>query len=472
MRSLACLLGLLLIAGAGRARADADDTAALDKVTKLNKRAVDEYENLNFEEARKILKDALDACVQAGLDKHPVAARTHVHLGVVLLAGFKQKDQAVKEFRKALDIQPEIKLDKTLANPEIQAVYDEAVQAQKGQPAAGAGAAPEAPTEAGGSAPPPVADAVVHEPVLRSEQGKPIPINVTIDASLGAKNVVLSFSADGSDDFGERKMQEASPGNWTGEIPASATEGAKVSYYIEVNGADDQLIGSKGSATAPLVVKLLGPGGAPLVPAKKVQAPPPKEPENTGPSWFLSVGFGSGFGWTTGNGEVNGMDKIKPAGFAPAKLVHIAPEIGYFIQPHLLLSLQGRFQIITGPTPYYSTTECTGGECAPASYAIAGFGRARWLFGEDSLHPFVGGLAGLGTIRHVTSFPATADCGLNGKTTCVDTIKSGPVFVGGTAGFMLDVTSLFSFVAETNIVAGFTSFTFNFDLNLGVAVQF
>ena len=46
----------------------AQSDEAIDKVTKLNKKAVEEYENLNFEEARKILKDALDYCSQNGLD--------------------------------------------------------------------------------------------------------------------------------------------------------------------------------------------------------------------------------------------------------------------------------------------------------------------------------------------------------------------------------------------------------------------
>ena len=46
-------------------------------------------------------------------------------------AGFKQKDEAIKQFRKALEIQPDIKLDKILATPEVQEVYDEAVAAQK-----------------------------------------------------------------------------------------------------------------------------------------------------------------------------------------------------------------------------------------------------------------------------------------------------------------------------------------------------
>ena len=62
-----------------------------------------------------------------------VAARTHVHLGVVLFAGFKQKDEAVAEFKKALEMAPDVKLDKLLATPEIQEVFDQAVSEQKGE---------------------------------------------------------------------------------------------------------------------------------------------------------------------------------------------------------------------------------------------------------------------------------------------------------------------------------------------------
>src|SRR5450432_3345780 len=291
MRPLACLLGFALLAGAGVARAEADDSASIDKVVKLNKRAVDEYENLNFEDARKILKDALAACAQAGLDTHAVAARTHVHLGVVLFAGFKQKDQALKEFKKAIEIQADIKLDKSLANPEIQAVFDEAAEAQKSE---GGGAAA---TTAS-------ADAVTHEPVTRAEQGKPIPINVTIDPSVGAKKVVLSFSADGSEDFGEREMKEASPGNWTGEIPASATVGAKLKYYIEVTGAGDQTVATKGSATEPLIVALQPPEGAAPPVRRTTTVVTPKSEEAAPPTWFFGLALGTGFGWATGTGEI------------------------------------------------------------------------------------------------------------------------------------------------------------------------
>jgi hypothetical protein len=72
-------------------------------------------------------------------------------------------------------------------------------------------------------------------------------------SGLGAKKVLLSFSADGADDFVEREMKEDPPGSgfWVAEIPASATQGAVVNYYIEAYGEGDKLLGPRdGSADA------------------------------------------------------------------------------------------------------------------------------------------------------------------------------------------------------------------------------
>ena len=471
--------GLALLAVAEPARAQDENPAAVEKITKLNKKAVDEFENLNFDQARKILKDALEACSRNGLDGSQIAARTHVHLGVVLFAGFKQKDDALAEFKKALEIAPEIKLDKLLATPEIQEVFDQAVEAKKGETS----------DKTGGQTAPASADAISHEPVTRAAQGKPIPINMTLDSSVKAKKVMLSFSADGSEDFGEREMKEASPGNWMAEIPASATEGAKVSYYIEVDGDDDQVVASKGSAASPLLVSLLGPGGAALGPGKKKPvAPPPKQKETEGPTWYFALGLGSGFGWTTGQGEINKGnamspkdpppgDKVNPGGFAWARLGQIAPEVGYFLSPDLMVSVQLRLQLVTGATPFYAvptdTTTCgTSLICSAPSLAIAGFARAHYLFHFDDLHPFVSAMAGGGTIRHVATFNTLPRCGSDMHTTCVDTIAAGPIFVGVGGGLFYNLSEAFALTAETNMIVGFTNFTLNFDINVGIAVEY
>src|SRR5262252_9878234 len=144
----------------------AQDSATIGKITLLNRKAVDAYQHLEFETAMRILNEALDQSERAGLTEHPIRARTFVTLGIVSLGGFKQRDQAVKYFRKALQIQPEVRLSPGLANPEIQAAFDEAI--------ATLGTGSDLPPE----------KALVHEPARTGQVAKPVAITVMPDKDL------------------------------------------------------------------------------------------------------------------------------------------------------------------------------------------------------------------------------------------------------------------------------------------------
>jgi len=121
--------------------AAAQDQAAVNKVTNLNKKAIDAYNKQDYETARELLKQALELCASAGLDKHPIRARTHIHFGIVAIVGFKQREVGLKQFRKALEVQPDIKLTKSLATPELQDMFEEAVLAASGDSGGGGGTA-------------------------------------------------------------------------------------------------------------------------------------------------------------------------------------------------------------------------------------------------------------------------------------------------------------------------------------------
>src|SRR6185312_2208623 len=58
--------------------------------------------------------------------QHPIAARTHVHMGVVILEGFKNRELGEKQFAEALAIEPAIAMTPALATPEINDAFDEA----------------------------------------------------------------------------------------------------------------------------------------------------------------------------------------------------------------------------------------------------------------------------------------------------------------------------------------------------------
>lgn len=438
--------------GAARAQANKDDLAAT--VSKLNKKALDEYENLNFEEARKILKDALDFCHEAGLDQHPVTARTNIHLGVVVLTGFKQREVAAKYFRKALEIQPEIKMTKSLANPEIQAAFDEVVAAMR----SGSGATIPPPAKT-----PPPDVGISHEPVTRALQGQKILISVTVDPSLTPDKVVLWVRGTGPD-YNAIDMTEATPGNYSADIPVTATTGSQVSYFLEAQKGG-QVISVMGSRAQPLLVTLASAGP----PIGVQQRPRAKEPaqhpsEGGAPNFYLALSVGSGVGWATGAGEINSMHVANPAGFAPAQIVHLGPELGYFLSPDLLLSVQARIQFLSG------LTNCSG--CSsPPSTAVAVFARLTWFLGTDKLKPFLSASLGGGRIRHVAEFPQFDDCGA-GTTTCVESIPAGTVLLGPGAGIAYAITPGFALVAGLNTQLGFPRFTVNVDLNAGVAAEF
>ncbi|HZL21610.1 MAG TPA: tetratricopeptide repeat protein [Polyangia bacterium] len=134
-------MGLLAVARVAAAAAPPGDPAAVAKVTNLNRKALEAYGKQDYDAAKELLKQALDVCADAGLDQHPITARTHIHFGVVAIVGFNQHEVGIKQFRKAIEIEPDIKLTKSLVTPELQDAFEEAVLASNGTgggaPAAG-----------------------------------------------------------------------------------------------------------------------------------------------------------------------------------------------------------------------------------------------------------------------------------------------------------------------------------------------
>ena len=77
----------------------AQDQAAVDKLVQMNKKALDDYDTLDWDAAKRILLDALVAGKKAGLDNHPVMGRTYIHLGAVYITGFKDRQKGLQSFR-------------------------------------------------------------------------------------------------------------------------------------------------------------------------------------------------------------------------------------------------------------------------------------------------------------------------------------------------------------------------------------
>ncbi|HEY8924037.1 MAG TPA: tetratricopeptide repeat protein [Polyangia bacterium] len=486
-----CLLTAVLLSGVGLAISPAvafaqdDNNPAIEKVTALNKKAVDAYNDLEFEEARKLLKQALDMCAASGLDTHPIAARTHIHMGVVLIAA-KQQDLGIKQFKRALEIQPDIQVTKQMANPEILEAFKEA---GAGMAAGGGGGEP-----AGGGAPPAPeggagagseAKGIQHRPVARGRRGKAIPIVATIgDDVTGFTKVLLEYKPEGATDFEEVQMRKT--GNrYVAEIPAGATQGSAIAYYIEADSDDENAdaIATSGSEDHPYNIFLTGGDAQKKSPDCQGDS---CEEEEIGPRFFVGLMGGVGFGLISGVGEINPNQKVSP-GFASASVAQISPEVGYFVAPGFRLSLQLRYQIVSGATPLNLKTFLTPQQqadpkqfgqcgddhlCSSVSSAVAVLARASWFFGSGLFRPYFSLAAGGGYIRHNVTFASIKSCGTSGTETCVDTALAGPVFVGPGAGALVALTENFGLLADLTTVVGLPKFTYNLDFNFGAAARF
>jgi hypothetical protein len=319
----------------------------------------------------------------------------------------------------------------------------------------------------GDSAPAPTAG-LVHEAVTTAQRGSAVPITVGVQSGLTFERMMLLYRAGGQRDYKRREMKRVAEGTYRGEIPAQATVGETIEYYVEALDRDGAPVAGRASAGTPLVIELQGPAPA-LRMAREETDDEEVEEAPAGRRFFVALLLGSGAGWATGNGDTNADEMLRPSTFALARLGQLAPEIGYFVNASLMLSLQGRFQAVTGTTDVYASD----GVHRTANYAAAGFFKATWFSREESsLHPFFSLAAGGGQIRHVVTFDGLTSCGPTANRVCVDTIAAGPIAAGPGGGVVLDLRRALSLVLQLNTQLTFPAFSFNVDGNVGVALRF
>jgi hypothetical protein len=413
-----------------------------------------------------MLEQALTLCDGGDLGGHPAAARTHLHLGVVYVGGLKSRARGVAELKRALAIDPTIVIEESLQNPEVRSAFAEAVA---GLPEVPLAPALTRPSLANPSAAKPRGQAlgIVHPPRTHAVRGRPIHITAQIPPGLAAARVVLAYQAADGDMFLAREMapRESALGWYEAEIPAEATLGRYVTYYLEAQNPEDQPIATHGTPEHPHLVAL-----APE-PVSEQAAPRP-----TALGLWLVLAVGSGGGYHSGTPEMNPQDAQYPpraihvSGFGLASAAHLAPEIGFFPRTNFLLSAQARLQYVAGAEDVHV------GELVfhPATLAVAGLAKLSLFLSPVSqrLHAFVTVQAGLGQIRHAVTTPASADLsGCAAATTCKDTVMGGLGLAGLGAGITWTIDRSLAMYGAVEVLAGMPDFMVNGDLNLGVAIM-
>jgi hypothetical protein len=306
---------------------------------------------------------------------------------------------------------------------------------------------------------------LVHEAVTSGRRGAAIVVTVGVQNELSFDKLILAYRPEGASDFHAREMKLVSPGTYRAEISEDATRGRSVAYYIEARDKDGAPVAGRASAQSPLVITLAGE------PPWAVGAPPEEEDERDARRrrYFVGLLAGTGAGWASGYGDTNADTMYRPAAFTLASLGQLVPEVGYWLSSTLMISLQGRFQAVTGTTDVYA-----GGRVYhAANYAAAGFVKATWVAGRPgSAHPFFSLAAGVGQIRHVVTFDGLKACGPSGQEVCVDTIATGPLAAGPGAGIFVDLGEHFVGVFQLDTQLTFPAYSVNLDGNLGLAVRF
>jgi hypothetical protein len=481
----------------------AQDTEGVAKVRDLNKKAVDAYENLEIEDARKFLMQALEMCAAEGLNKNPIKATTHLNLGVVMVGGLKQRDAGTKQFRRALEIDPHIKVPKRLSSPEIQAAFDAAVRGEGEEPGAAKPPAvatvpphpaPVTPPPATKPAPvattpPPASTApattlsLVHEPMADAPVGSTLTLRARVQGNGRFDKLVLAYRPEAASDFLARDMDKESDGEYVARIPEVATKGASVAYYIEARGRGGQALARNGSPDSPHIVALSGETAGVEASAGETPGAGKKDEGGSGQYW-LSLGLGVGGGYAKGHPEVNpnypdpnNQRRALPIEFsnvAAAKLLHFNPELGYFLSPTLMLSIQGRLQVTTGASEVHFDTCTPNKVCQPASGAVAVLAKATKLLDpRGPLQPYVSLSAGAGYIRYlvdISSFKLMG-CGNEEGTNCYDTVAGGGFLFGPSVGGWLHMTGPVFLTGALSALIGLPNTALNVDLNLGLGYR-
>jgi hypothetical protein len=306
---------------------------------------------------------------------------------------------------------------------------------------------------------------LVHEAVTSGRRGGSISIDVGVQSELAFDKLVLAYRPEGETEFRGREMNRVEGGAYHAEIPLQGTAGTTVAYYIEAQDKDGAPVAGRASAQSPLVIQLTGP--PPAVDASEdLGADEGDDRASARRRYFVALLVGSGAGWATGTGDTN--TDTRTSGVSRARLGQLVPELGYWMTPTLMLSGQGRFQVVTGTTDVYSE----GRVYHTASYAAAGFLKATWFApGVARVRPFFSLAAGGGQIRHVVTFGSLKSCGPAQDQACVDTIAAGPVAVGPGGGLLVELGAGLAAVFQLDTQLTFPTFSFNVDANLGLALE-
>lgn len=399
--------------------------APIDRMTRLNNEAIEDIRGQHFKAARYRLEIALAISETADLDHDEVTAWTYVHLAVVHLTGFKDRDAALAQFLMALRIDPNVTITPGLETPALRLAYLEARE-QLGLPpspdsammapspdrsssavpqpaliasAAGANAV----TSADGTPAPSAADDDPDPPAhldvplrcdvpVEAPHGKPPTIRCLTQKQPSRSTATLYIRGDGDgSSYSELPMQRKLKGWLAAVVPGEKMKGTRLTFYVKAQIPSLAEPIYNGHPEDPISIPIHEPAiPTPAEPLPRPQTATAARKASASMSvrrapktWWFALGLGTGVvyhgrrsvdsGSTVPNTE---LPVTVGSGFTHAGLLQLEPEVVYQLTRRFAVSLMGRYQI----APKDGAADV--GQREIQTSALAGFVRGHLSFAE------------------------------------------------------------------------------------------
>ncbi|MDB4963136.1 MAG: hypothetical protein JWP01_3135 [Myxococcales bacterium] len=468
-RSLAWVVAVIAVVAVGRVTPASADPKG--DIAAKSKEAMESYDMMDYDAAKKALNQALSVAKKAKLDKDPVTAKVYLDLGIAAFAA-GDTEAARVAFLSAVQIDAKIQISAAYKSPELQKLLDEAK--------AGDG---------GGASEDPIAEpgldcgavkGLQHTIIDTAPGGGPLAIEALVGGDITPAKVAVMYRIEGATDFAESKLTKQGDCKYTGAIPGSAMRGELIHYYVGAFDGNNKVIAAKGSSGSPNILEISGKvalksdeedpinggtttvgtiGGGEITGGVIAGGKPPKI--------MISVGGGTGFGYVSGNTEGGNMVETCCVGNS---LVVGTLELAYMVNRKLAIGVAARLGVPVG-----ANVNAEGAE-GHSTIAPAGLLRVRYTLSESGEGLRVMGQVGAGVMRNTIKL----DTGMSGMDT--DIVAQGPLLVGAGIGYIKKLGGNFAFVADLSALAGIAigdkvgttrvNSGIGADLSLGLAVGF
>ena len=420
--------------------------AARARIKMLNTRAMDDYDGLEFDAAKKKLLEALSVARQASVSRGSELARTNINLGVVMGAGFNDRIAAVKHFTEGLRLDRSLKLDAARATPALEEMFKSASDS----------VGPAQTTDS----------SFEHEPVDEATGGQSVRLRAIVGGGLGAARCVAYYRVRGSRAFERVVLKKYRGGVFSGVIPGENVRPPSIYYYVEAQDGSGERLAGRGQRTSPLIISV-----------EKGSGTPPKDDPKTpsGPkiiSLGVMAGFGAGivFGGTSELQHARVASSPETVDIKPGGAVapfHLALEFAYHLNEDWHLALLGRLQVVT------ALSGQTISNANPIS--MLGIARAKRFFGEGKTRFYLSFGAGGGNIRHripLGDYDPNEDQTGRTPNNIVDARVAGVGAFGFGGGMTAMLTDIFGFIIDASGLILVPNFSAHLDINLGFLFSF